>query len=88
MNNGTLVLTNAAALERLQPAGHGQWGTVSFSGITQTVPLVSLAGIGGTLVLANTSGTPVNVSVGGGGAATNYSGLVTGSGSLTVPAAT
>ncbi len=82
MNNGTLFLANTAALAASPLVMSG--GTVSFSGITQTVPLVSLAGIGGTLVLANTSGTPVNVSVGSGGAATNYSGLVTGSGSMTV----
>ena len=82
MDNGTLLLADPAALSASPLVMTA--GTVGFSGITQTVPLVSLAGFGGTLLLANTSGSPVNVSVGSGGAVTNYSGLLTGSGSFTV----
>jgi autotransporter-associated beta strand protein len=83
MNSGTLVLANTAALLNSPLVLNA--GSVTFNGITQPVPLVSLAGnFSGTLVLANTNGSPVNVSVGGGGASSTYSGLVTGGGSLTV----
>ena len=63
-SNGTLVLANTAALSASPLVING--GYVAFSGITQNFPLVSLSGNGGTLVLANTNNSPVNVSVGGG----------------------
>ncbi len=78
-SNGTLVLANTAALSASPLVING--GYVAFSGITQNFPLVSLSGNGGTLVLANTNNSPVNVSV---GSSTTYSGALTGSGSLTV----
>jgi fibronectin-binding autotransporter adhesin len=82
VNNGTLVLANTAAI--LASLLNISGGNVTFNGITHPVPVVSLTGNSGTLVLANTNGSPVNLSVGGGGASTTYSGVLTGSGSLTV----
>jgi fibronectin-binding autotransporter adhesin len=82
MNSGTLVLANSAALSASPLVING--GNTIFSGVTQTFPLVSLSGNSGTLVLSNTNGTPVNLSVGSGNATTTYAGVLTGSGSLTL----
>ena len=80
---GTLVLANPAALSASQQLIINS-GMVDFSAITSVFPLMGLGGNGGSLVLANTNGSPVNVSVGGGNGTTTYSGLLTGSGSLTL----
>ena len=80
---GTLVLANPAALSASQQLIINS-GMVDFSAITSVFPLMGFGGNGGSLVLANTNGSPVNVSVGGGNGTTTYSGLLTGSGSLTL----
>ena len=84
MNGGTLLLANSAALLDSPLVISG--GTVGFNNVTAApaVSVPSLSGNGGTLLLTNTNGSGVNLSVGS-TASTTYNGVLTGSsGSLTL----
>ena len=81
ITGGTLVLANTAALSMSTFDASGS-GTLSF-GTLIGATFGGLQGTSGTLTLNNTAPAAVALSVGNNGATTTYSGILTGSGSLT-----
>jgi autotransporter-associated beta strand protein len=78
--SGTLVLGNSAALSGAAYSTDGQGGTLSFGSLS-AASLGSLSGSTG-LALQNDSSAPLALTVGGNGASTTFSGVMSGSGSL------
>jgi len=76
---GTLMLGNSAALSGAAYSTDNA-GTLSFGGLS-AASLGSLSGATG-LALTNTNSAPVALTVGGNGASTTFSGVMSGSGSL------
>ena len=81
VNAGTLALDNANALSQSTLNYNNQGGSVSFKSISSAV-LGGLKG-GQNLALSNASGAAVALNVGGNGQSTTYSGVLSGSGSVT-----
>ncbi len=81
INSGTLTVGNALALQNSTLNYNNQGGTLSFGSQTAA----TFGGLKGAqnLAVSGTSGAGVNLTVGGNNQSTTYSGVLSGSGSLT-----